>query len=281
VSAPVEPLRTAESLHILHVVSGADERNRQGHKEIAMNANTATVFSTVAATASTSATVSRGDYDEIISINGRSANIIISEFSDALPQRRVDFDRKGRGSALNHDLYGYDAEQGVAVVQVREAFRRRASHFMSTHKTYVLVGHGEITGRPFRHPVSSAAVRAAIRKDPADPAAAVRAAQRWMWGVTEKQLSRSIRQGDVLMVPVRGTPTGTPVEGNTLTIGGSHRIIAHKLLRGADGEIFADLPTLEHTKWQHDNAYAEEECWYEIRVADAAAAWDFSQQVGD
>jgi len=225
--------------------------------------------------------VRRGRYDEVVAIGGHHASDIIDHFADALPERRVDFDRKGRGGALNLDLYGYDAQQKVAVVQVREAFRHRASHFMNTRKNYVLVGHGEITGLPFRHPVSSAAVRAAIRKDPDNPASAVRAAQRWMWGVSEKQLAKSIRQGDVLMVPVRGTPEGTAIEGGKMVVGRSHEVRASKLLRGTNGEIFAFIPQIHHAKDQHDAIYAEEERWYEVRVADTAAAWDFSRPVGD
>jgi hypothetical protein len=204
-----------------------------------------------------------------------SAKSIKPLFADCLDPEYVAFDFKGRGDALNHDLYGYDPNQGVAVIQARHAFRQRKNHFMSTHKTYFLCGRNEITGEPFRHPISSAAIRGAIRSG-ADAVGVVRAAQRWMWSVTDKQLSASIRQGDLLLVPERGEPKGYNM-GQSMTLANSHEVHASEIRK--NGRIYARNPQLVHTKGQH--APIAIEGWASVRVAQDAPAWNFAVRIGD
>lgn len=204
-----------------------------------------------------------------------SARTVIAKFRSCLDAEYVDFDGKGRGSSLNHDLYGYDPVQMVAVIQARQAFRERRNHFMSTHKTYFLCGFNEITGLPFRHPISFAAVRGAIRAG-ADVVAVVKASQRWMWEVTEKQLQGSVRQGDLLLVPERGTPDGE-IMGKVMTMAGSHEIHASEIRK--NGRIYALNPQLIHTKGQHSPAAING--WASVRVARDVPAWNFAVRVGD
>lgn len=204
-----------------------------------------------------------------------SAKTIIKNFKDCLDEEYVDFDRKGRGSSLNHDLYGYDPVQGVAVIQARQAFRERRNHFMATHKTYFLCGHNEITNEPFRHPISSSAIRGAIRSG-ADAAGVVAAAQKWMWEVTDKQLRVSVRQGDLLLVPERGEPQGNYM-GQLMTLAGSHEVHASEIRK--NGRIYARNPQLIHVKGQH--APIAIEGWASVRVARDAPAWNFATRIGD
>lgn len=172
----------------------------------------------------------RGRYDEIVSIDGIPAREVLDRFRPCLPERFVEFDRAGRGDALNLDLYGHCPAQNVAIVQVRHAFRRARKHRMSLHKDYVLRGFNELTHAPFRHPVSARAVHASIRKDGFDPAAPVCAAQRWMWQVTERQLAVSVRQGDILLVPASRKPAGTTIPDEVHLVGGQPRgpVAAHR-----------------------------------------------------
>lgn len=235
--------------------------------------------------------VSRGKYEEIISIEFADGtkmrgNDVVDMFAESLPNSYVDFDKKGRGDALNLDLYGFDPVQNVAVVQVRQAFRRAAKHFMQTRKTYVLVGQNEITHEFFRHPIGSGAVRGAINAG-RDCAGVVAAAQRWMWGCTEKQLAEALanrgRQGDVLLVRERGIPGDVELESKTGIVAGSHRITSHYNLRkdSNTGRVYAWGPTIEHIKNQHEPAYAHSEHWYSVRVGDEAPAWNFAARYGD
>lgn len=203
------------------------------------------------------------------------AATVIGLFRDCLDSEYVDFDGKGRGSALNHDLYGYDPAQGVAVIQARQAYRRRKNHYMSTRKTYFLCGFNEITNSPFRHPISAAAIRGAIRAG-ADAVGVVKAAQRWMWEVTEKQLNASVRQGDLLLVPERGEPQGEYM-GQVMTMAGSHVIHAREIRR--NGRIYALNPQLIHAKGQH--APVALNGWTSVRVAKEVEAWNFAVRIGD
>jgi hypothetical protein len=237
--------------------------------------------------AATPVTATRGYYNEILSLKlaggpAVSAASIIEKFSGVLPETFVDFDKKMRGDSLNLDLYGYDPEQDVAIVQIRHFFKRYARGFSNVHKDYVLVGRNEITGELFRHPVSAHAVHAAIRKDDSDPVAPVRGAQRWMWGVTDKQLAAGIRQGDILIVPSRGKPrNAVAIEGDTVLVGGTHEVHAYEFCKDQKGVIYAMGPTVRHTKGQHLTAYGDNDGWHSIRVADEAATWEWGVRLGD
>lgn len=228
-------------------------------------------------------TLVRGRHDEILSINGVSARIILARFEEALPTPRCQFDGKGRGEALNVDLYGFDQEQDVAIAQIRQAYRQRANHFLSLRKTYVLVGSTEI-GAPFRHPVSSAAVRKSINAAPDDPTVVIAAAQRWIWQCTAKQLKDSLaagmRQGDILLVRTYEPKDGTDV-GSGFAVGGSHEIRADRVVQTLDGSVFALNPTLVHTKNQHAPVYADADGWFSVRAGREEPAWSFSPRFGD
>ena len=151
----------------------------------------------------------------------------------------------------------------------------------------MLVGRNEVTGMLFRHPVAPQGIHAAIRKNPHDPAIGVKAAQRWMWGVTEKQLKLSLqlgmRQGDVLLV----RETAPKVEaianenGVTAVVGGSHEIHSQRIVTLTNGKVLAFAPSLWHSKDQHAPTFANEDGWYSVRVAEEANTWEWGKRLGD
>lgn len=230
----------------------------------------------------------RGHFDEIVHFGASTledhrktcqylqAKSVVNLFKDALDKEYVDFDRKGRGSSLNHDLYGYDASQGVAVIQGRQAYRTHKNGYLSTRKTYFLCGHNE-SGTPFRHPISSSAIRGSINAG-ANALGVVRAAQRWMWEVTEKQLSSGVRQGDLLLVPEFREPKGEH-KGQAMTLAESHEIHATEIIEGANGRIYAKNPRIVHSKGQH--APIAVDGWASVRIGREASAWDFAERIGD
>lgn len=237
-------------------------------------------------------TATRGSYNEIISlidVSGMKIYVadVIDQFKSVLPETFVSFDKKMRGDSLNLDLYAYDADQNVAIIQIRHFFKRYAKGFANVHKDYVLVGQNEITGEFFRHPISAHAVHAAIRKNPSDPVAAVRGAQRWMWKVTEKQLASATRQGDILMVPSRKPSAEYEEIAETVfTVGETHEIRSPNIFVKKDrsGEVLdvvAMHPSVLHTKRQHDPIFADEERFYSIRVAQEIATWKWGVRLGD
>lgn len=233
------------------------------------------------------AVAKRGYYNEIIAITLADGTAvrpddIIEKFKGALPERFIEFDKAMRGDCLNLDLYGYDPEQDVAIIQIRHFFRRYRKGFSNTHKDYVLVGRNEITNELFRHPVSAHAVHAAIRKDESDPVAPVRGAQKWMWSVNDKQLASGIRQGDILIVPSRGKPrTAVAIEGDTVLVGGTHEVHAYEFCKDKKGVIYAMGPTVRHTKGQHLTTYGDDDGWHSIRVAEEADTWEWGVRLGD
>jgi hypothetical protein len=224
----------------------------------------------------------RGSYGELIgTINAMPVSETLKTFAPCLPAEYARFDRRRRGAAISWDLYGWDPVQEVAVVQIRQAWRNAAAHFLNVRKTYVLVGHNEITRAPFRHPVSASAVRAAVRRG-ADPMGVVRAAQCWMWGVTERQLQRATRQGDVLLVPERSAPRGELIEcGSRAIVGGTHEIRAVRILQVGE-RVYALNPRVVHLRDQHEPIGAtDHDGWHSVRVAAEGRNWDFSARVGD
>jgi hypothetical protein len=239
------------------------------------------------ANSSLSGVVERGSYGEILRgtlADGASIDVtgILACFASVLPEKFVEFDNKQRGDALNLELYGYDHSHCVAIVQIRHAFRRYRNGYLNVHKDYVLVGQNEETREFFRHPVSAHAVHAAIRKNDLDPIAPVRGAQRWMWCVTDKQLSQGIRQGDILIVPAKSRPPlAEPIDATSVMVGGTHEIHASAFCRDKKGIVWAFAPTVRHTKGQHMKVYGDRDCWHSVRVGREAPTWEWGARLGD
>lgn len=229
----------------------------------------------------------RGAYGQIVSATYEDGvnlhcDKVIKIFATVLPETFAEFDKKMRGDALNLDLYGYDEDQGVAVIQIRHAFRMYKNGFMNVHKDYVLVGQNEETKEFFRHPVSGHAIHAAIRKDPTHLEAAVRGAQRWMWEVSDAQLAKGIRQGDILMVPSdRKPPKAIPLDEKSVVVAGTHEINAAEFCKDTKGNIWAFAPTMRHTKGQHSIAHGQGEFWHAIKVGRESQAWEWGVRLGD
>jgi hypothetical protein len=229
----------------------------------------------------------RGYFNEIDRIEFADGTVfraadIVAKFKASLPDTFVEFDKKMRGDSLNLDLYGYDPEQDVAIIQIRHFFRRYKNGYANIHKDYVLVGKNEETGEFFRHPVSAHAVHAAIRKGGADPVAVVRAAQRWMWNVTDKQLAAGIRQGDILIVPAKGKPANAEaILDEVVVVGGTHEVHASAFCRDQKGIVYAYGPTVRHTKGQHLTTYGDGDFWHSIRVGREADTWQWGARLGD
>lgn len=230
----------------------------------------------------------RGKYGELHSSE------ILNFLKPSLPTTFCEFDSKGRGDAVNIDLYGWDAEQAVGIVQIRQAFRVYKNGFMNVRKTYVLCGYNE-NGESFRHPVSAGIIHGAIRKGHS-PAGVVMACQLWMWNVTPKKLEQSVRQGDVLIVPERDRDPATKLakkyrvetENGAVELG-SHIIESDDIILCFDDEddlklVYARKPVLKHSKDQHGVTrapLADNHGWYSVRMGQEAHAWNHAQRMGD
>ena len=189
----------------------------------------------------------------------------------------IESDRKQRGSAINCDLYGYDADQGLAVVQVREA-QFRPGRFTQVRKDYYLIGHTEAGGF-FAHPIESPArSKTAL----ASPDACVRYVLARIWNCREQDLGDIERQGDVAFVPVPGLPkTATPIlNGEAIMIRDTHRLTGD-LWRDDAGTIYARRGArLVHTKRQHAPVKAKAGL-YRVQPGIRATTWGFTAPHGD
>lgn len=208
--------------------------------------------------------LARDGYGAIV---GRIGTVPVSEvqarFAAALPACYADFDRARRGDAVNHALYGYDGDRGLAVFQVRHFYRRSRHGYANVRKAYFLVGFTE-TGA-------------------ASPAEVVRVADRWIFRITPGQHARSVRQGDVLMFPARGrpAPAAEPI-GRRLLLLDSHELRAHEIVRGTDGEVWAYDPAIYHLKDQHIALYAPDvDGWWIVRPGREGTSYDFAERLGD
>ena len=192
------------------------------------------------------------------------------------------FDHKGRGEAINIAVYGMAliGRQNVAVVQVRQYSKRTANGWPRLRKNYFLVGRNEGTGQPFAHPIPSAVVHAAIRRDDS-PESPVTAARAWIFDVPIKKLRDILRHGDVAAVPVRSVPSGERLPLDTtggLAVIDSHILTAPEAVRIGQ-RLYARNPVLRHSKDQHPDVSAVG--WHRIQVGHRADFWRFARPTAD
>ncbi|MGD9162572.1 MAG: hypothetical protein PVG39_29460 [Desulfobacteraceae bacterium] len=193
-------------------------------------------------------------------------------------QQYIDFDKHGRGSCINVDVYGIDVTAGLYVIQVRQFERRHKRGYGNVRKTYFLIGHNE-NGNPFAHPVSAHKIHAAIRRNPSIESP-VRAAQAWIWGIEEFDLDRVLRNGDTALIPITNPPGSTqditPASG-MLRVVDSHWLYSRNIR--SNGTIYAKNPTLRHFKGQHPTVRGKG--WYRVMIGNRAAHHDFAKPTID
>lgn len=192
------------------------------------------------------------------------------------------FDNKGRGEAVNVDIYGmaFCGRQILGVVQVRRYAKTHKNWWPSVRKNYFLVGRNE-TQTVFAHPIPSGAVHAAIRRDPS-PESPVHAARAWIFEVPIAKLSTILRHGDVAAIPVRSLPRGERVPLEDMVEGvqvvDSHVLHGTEIVRVGQ-RLYARNPLLRHTKGQHANVSGEG--WYRVQVGLRADYWRFASPTAD
>lgn len=178
--------------------------------------------------------------------------------------------RHGGFQAVNIDLYGCDESQGLAVIQVRESYKRKASHWMRIRKNYFLIGRNE-NGNAFAHSIPSP------RHSTQD---AVTFALRAIWHCTEKQLGGVVRNGDVAFIPTRRPTADLEPITFPVLLADSH-LLTGKLLLGSNGELYADgQAELRHQPGQHPTVGITRG-FYAVRVGYRAPVWDFAQSTQD
>lgn len=213
------------------------------------------------------------------SLNSATCKQVLNLFNEAKKADKVDehgtwdfgfdFDKKGRGSALNWDLYavGRDmhSKRLLIVVQIRQYVKARKNYFPQIRKSYFLIGRNE-DNHAFAHAVESRVIHNAIEKGKD----VVKAVQDWIFGCDYHKV---IRQGDVAMIPVkRINPAAEVLDGEKHLIEGSHELAAMDIRK--NGELYARNPILVHQPGTHPTVSGEG--WYKIVVGKRASHWNFA-----
>jgi hypothetical protein len=179
-----------------------------------------------------------------------------------------EFDRKGRGSALNWDLYGvgHDAHSGklLIVIQVRQFIRRSARRFPEVRKNYFLVGTNE-DASTFAHSVESRVIHSAIKagRD------VVLSVQNWIF---DGDYARMVRHGDLALIPCSKRPSAPTAPRKKMVLEGSHELSATAIRQ--NGHLYAKNPTLTHAPGTHPTVKVEG--WYKVVVGNRAEFWKFA-----
>ena len=189
----------------------------------------------------------------------------------------IETDRKGRGTAVNADLFGYDEAQGLAVVQIREA-TLHPNRYTRVRKDYYLIGRTE-TGATFAHPVESPARSS---KAMSSPEACVRYVLAKVWDCREKDLEDIERQGDVAFIPVPSIPkAATKLPENEEVVIRDTHVLRGDIWKDPAGVYYTRRGSrLVHTKGQHAPVRAKAGV-YRVQPGIRATTWGFTAPHGD
>ena len=182
----------------------------------------------------------------------------------------AEFDGKGRGSAINWDLYAvgndmYD-RQFLAIIQVQRYELQHKNWWPTVHKNYFLVGRNE-DNTAFAHPIQAQVIHRAIRDDKD----VILAVQNWMFGGDYANL---IRQGDIALIHVKSVPA-PEVDEQAVMVAESHEIVAKKFRRNR--HLYALDPVISHP--QHPMVSGRG--WYRVMESKRADYWRFAPPTKD
>ncbi len=206
-------------------------------------------------TGSVSTPVHRNGYDAIITVPDPIKDLVKRVREAAGWETGITSAGTGKGGyeARSIDVYGYDISRSLAVIQIRRAWKKKASWFTEVSKAYALVGIDE--GQIFSHPLTSSPRRNPHLRD-LTPEEVVTWAESKIFGVPVSKLHTIIRQGDIALVPVRGIPSAADVIPGTgvrtVTLQSSHRVMVDGTIFRHDGRIYADgALEVVHVKGEH------------------------------
>lgn len=180
-------------------------------------------------------------------------------------------DRKHRGSSINTAVYGFDTEQELAIVQVREC-QFRPGRFNKVRKDYYLLGRLE-DGSIFAHAVDSP-LRSKLAMT--DPQYCVDYALSKIWNCKIDDLKDIIRQGDVALIPIVHMPeSAKQLNGEAKLIRETHKVEGD-IWQDDSGILYCKRGTkITHTKGEHKTIKAKSG-FYRIQPGYRAEVWGFS-----
>lgn len=233
--------------------------------------------------------IKRGQFEQILfsSINERTQKQVRNLFREAAESDKIDehgnwefaaeFDKKGRGYAINWDLYdiGFDrfTRKLLIVIQIRKWEKRTRNAWPRVHKSYFLIGRNE-DNTSFAHPVSGRVIYSAIKKG----SSVIESVQRWIFGCDYKKV---IRQGDVALIPCKKPNANLlditervlkPYDGSA-----SHKLLADKM--AINGNLYSYNTYLEHVNGVHPPI--QYRGWAKVVLGKRADFYDFAAPTTD
>lgn len=220
--------------------------------------------------------VSRGNFNEINSSPEFVQTLIREAEAAGAYTTGIESDKKQRGSSINVDCYGYDAAQGLAVIQVRQCIFR-PNRFNKVRKDYYLIGHTE-QGNVFAHPVETPA---RSKRAMSSAEACVRFVLAKIWNCPEEDLSEIVRQGDVAFIPVSRIPEGAELLAETeITIRDTHKIAAKQIYKLGSSYFVGRDAKAVHTKNQHKPVKVKYG-FFRVQAGVRSTVWGFTRPMGD
>ena len=184
-----------------------------------------------------------------------------------------DFDRKGRGEAVNWSLYaaGIDIHnrKRLYIVQVRKWSNPYVNGYSSTRKNYFLIGRNE-DKTVFAHVIESRVVRYAISNG-IDP---IVAAQSWMFSHPYAEVER---QGDIGFVKVKRNDPSKYKLIEKPELPSNHYLASDQATVDGKGVIYVLNPVCTHPTHPKVNLSG----WWKVVVAKRKQHWEFTKPTPD
>ena len=223
----------------------------------------------------------RGIYNEIIlsSLNNVTRKQITNLVNNVSVADKVDehgnwefsseFDKKGRGYAINWDLYAFGKDyfnkKLLCVIQIRKYEKRRKNGFPNIRKSYFLLGRNE-DKTVFAHAIESKVIHNAIKKGKD----VIKAVQSWIF---DCDYTKIIRQGDFAMIPYKGRISeDVKIEETEILLEKSHLLKSSEIFK--NGSLIAKNPVLTHIPGTHPEISGKGT--YKIIVGKRSKFWDFA-----
>lgn len=165
--------------------------------------------------------------------------------------------KRGGYEARSIDVYGFDVNRNLAVIQLRRSWKKKESWYTEVSKAYALVGNDD--GQVFSHPLASSPRRNPNLRD-MKPEEVVAWAESKIFGVKVEKLHTIIRQGDIALVPVRSIPgVASAIDKrdggagvHTITVRDSHEVTVDGDLYETDGVYYLNGDVeIVHAKGEH------------------------------
>jgi len=187
----------------------------------------------------------------------------------------IESDKKQRGTSINTDLFGYDQDKVLIVLQVREC-HFRPGRFNQVRKDYYLIGRNE-NGNVFAHPCESPARSKWALSSPENTVEFILCK---IWECKPDELALIKRQGDIALIP-SPLPAGSIETENEIVLRQTHKIIG-KIMRAPNGCLFCEQAKVIHTKGQHTPIKKTRKGnWYRIQSGIRSETWGFSRPTAD